>query len=338
MYRRFNFESPAYTDLSDEAFKGWRMLESVSGRTILMPSRVLEAGPPGSKMVADSRAAAELKGGIAGPTTGAEANAVFPAFRLPEDWDVVVQESGGILLAEAAMRAFREGTEERIVRAAARVRPMAAGIRITTPHEDILAAKVIVAAGPWMAGLFPGLARHLKITRQAVGWFAPASPESVRYGEFPVFIVESPRGVVYGFPDFEGRGVKAAQHDHGPAVSADVWGPPATDDELEVVGTTLAELLPGAAGPIVDRDICLYTNTLAADLRPDGGNEFIIDRLPDDPRIIVASPCSGHGAKFASALGAMLADMTLDPKAMAPEAFRLDRYSQSVVGPPGGFA
>jgi sarcosine oxidase len=336
VYRRFNFESKAYTDLSDEAFKGWRMLESASGRTVLMPSRVLEAGPPGSKMVADSRAAAALKGGIAGPTSGAEANAAFPAFRLPEDWDVVVQESGGILLAEAAIRAFREGAEDRIVRAAARVRPTAAGIRITTSHEEILAEKVIVAAGPWIAGLVPGLARHLKITRQPVGWFEPARPELVRYGEFPVFIVEGARGVVYGFPDFEGRGVKAAQHDHGPVVGADAWDPPATDDELEVVGTTLAELLPGAAGPIVDRDICLYTNTLAADLRPDGGNEFIIDRLPDDPRIIVASPCSGHGAKFASAVGAMLADMALDPKAMAPEAFRLDRYSRFVAGLPGG--
>jgi sarcosine oxidase len=336
VYRRFNFESKAYTDLSDEAFKGWQMLESASGRTILMPSRVLEAGPPGSKMVADSRAAAALKGGIAGPTTGAEANAAFAAFRLPEDWDVVVQESGGILLAEAAIRAFREGAEHRIVMAEARIRPTAAGIRITTPHEEILAEKVIVAAGPWIAGLVPGLARHLKITRQTVGWFGPARPESVRYGEFPVFIVEGARGVVYGFPDFEGRGVKAAQHDHGPVVSADAWGPPPTDGELEVVGTTLAELLPGAAGPVVDRDICLYTNTLKADLRRDDGNEFIIDRLPDDPRIIVASPCSGHGAKFASALGAMLADMALDPKVTAPEAFRLDRYSQFVAGLPGG--
>lgn len=77
MYRRFNFESKAYTDLSDAAFKGWRMLESATGRTLLMPSRVLEAGPPGSKMVADSSAAAGLKGGIVGPTTGAEANATL---------------------------------------------------------------------------------------------------------------------------------------------------------------------------------------------------------------------------------------------------------------------
>ena len=327
IYRRFNFESEAYTELSDRAFEGWQTLESASGRTILKPSRVLEAGPPGSKMVAASRAAAARKAPVSGPANGAEANAAFPAFNLPQNWDVVVQESGGILMAEVALRAFREGAEDRIVRAAARMQPTPGGIRVTTSDEEVMAEQVIVAAGPWMAGLIPGLGRCLTVTRQAVGWFTPAKPETVRYGEFPVFIVEGSRGMIYGFPDFEGRGIKAAQHDHGPIAGADEWDPPASDDELEPVKATLAELMPGAAGPIADRDICLYTNTLKADLRKDDGNEFIIDRLPQDPRIIVASPCSGHGAKFASAIGSMLADLALDPLVSAPGAFRLDRFS-----------
>lgn len=336
VYRRFNFESDAYTELSDHAFQGWLALESYSGRSILKPSAVLEAGPPGSKFVAASRAAAARKGAVTGPATGAEANAAFPAFNLPEDWDVVVQQSGGILMAEAAIRAFREGVEGRIVRAAARMQPTPGGIRITTPDEEVMAEQVIVAAGPWIAGLIPGLGRYLAVTRQAVGWFTPAKPETVRYGEFPVFIIEGERGMVYGFPDFEGRGVKAAQHDHGPIVGPDQWTPPAGDDELETVRATLAEWVPGAAGPIADRDICLYTNTRKADLRTDDGDEFIIDRLPQDRRIIVASPCSGHGAKFASAIGAMLADMAVDPRITPPEAFRLDRFSGFADPPQSG--
>jgi sarcosine oxidase len=335
VYRRFNFESEAYTDLSDQAFRGWRTLESITGRIILKPSAVLEAGPPGSKTVAASRAAAARKGPITGPTSGAEANSAFPAFRLPEDWDVVVQESGGILMAEAAMLAFREGAEERIVRAAARMQPTPAGIRITTADQEVMARQVIVAAGPWISGFVPDLARHLKVTRQAVGWFRPAKPETVRYGEFPIFLVERGSSLVYGFPDFEGRGVKAAQHDQGPEVGPDEWGPPATDEELKTVSATLTELLPGAAGPILERDICLYTNTLKADMRADDGNEFIIDRLPEDPRIIVASPCSGHGAKFASAIGAMVADLALDPQRTPPDAFRLDRFSGLASEGPG---
>lgn len=328
VYRRFNFESDAYTDLSDKAFASWRALESTSGRTILKPSRVLEAGPPGSKMVADSRATAARSGTVSGPTNGAEANAEFPAFRLPEDWHVVVQESGGILMAEAAMLAFREGAEGRIVRAKSQMERTQSGIRIATPNEEVMTEKVIVAAGPWIAPFVPGLEWHLKVTRQVVGWFTPVKPETVRYGEFPVFLVEGRRGLVYGFPDFEGRGVKAARHDHGPVAGADEWHPPATDQELEAVGATLAEFVPGAAGPISDRDVCLYTNTLKADLRTDNGNEFIIDRLPEDPRIIVASPCSGHGAKFASAIGSMLADLALDATVQPLPAFRLNRFSR----------
>jgi sarcosine oxidase len=292
-----------------------------------MPSPVLEAGPPGSKLVAASRAAAARKGAIAGPATGAEANAAYPAFHLPENWDVVVQESGGILMAEAALRAFREGAKDRIVQAAAEMRPTPGGIHIRTPDQEVMAEQVIVAAGPWIAGLVPALGRYLTVTRQAVGWFKPAKPEWVGYGAFPVFIIEGERGLTYGFPDFERRGVKAAQHDHGPIVGADQWSPPASDDELETVRATLAKFVTGAAGPIADRDICLYTNTVKADVRTDDGDEFIIDRLPGDRRIIVASPCSGHGAKFASAIGAMLADMALDPEVAAPAAFRLDRFS-----------
>jgi sarcosine oxidase len=164
------------------------------------------------------------------------------------------------------------------------------------------------------------------VTRQAVGWFAPAKPDSARFGALPVFIIKAERGQIYGFPDFEGRGVKAAQHDHGPVVGAGAWGPPPSDAELEVVAASLRDLIPGAAGAIVERDVCLYTNTAKADVVGDNGQEFIIDRLPQDPRIIVASPCSGHGAKFASAIGAMLADMALDRK-KALEPFRLDRFS-----------
>jgi monomeric sarcosine oxidase len=328
VFRRFNFESEAYTALSDRAFEGWLALERLSGRTLLMPSAVLEAGPPGCALVAKSRAAAvAAKSRIAGPRNAAEANAAFPAFDLPDDWDVVVQDTGGILLAEEAMRAFRDGAGGRIVQEAARIRATPEGILISTAGQEVMAKQVIVAAGPWIADLIPGLKPHLAVTRQAVGWFQPARPHAARHGEFPIFILETARGMIYGFPDFEGRGVKAARHDHGAIVGPDEWDPPATDAELEAVSSTLAKLIPGAAGPIIDRDICLYTNTAKADFGADDGNEFIIDRLPQDPRIIVASPCSGHGAKFATAIGPMLADMACEACLRPHKAFRIDRFS-----------
>src|SRR5260370_7623275 len=83
VYRRFNFESEAYTDLSDQAFSGWRTLESITGRIILKPSAVLEAGPPGSKMAAASRAAAAPKGPITRPPSAPTPNPPSPPFPLP---------------------------------------------------------------------------------------------------------------------------------------------------------------------------------------------------------------------------------------------------------------
>ncbi|HLZ84902.1 MAG TPA: N-methyl-L-tryptophan oxidase [Caulobacteraceae bacterium] len=331
IWRRFNFESPAYTALSDEAFAGWRALEAASGRTLLRPCPLLEAGPPGSAIVRQSRevarAAAQAAGVVGGPTTGAEVNAAWPAFRLPQDWDAVVQESAGILLAQTALQALRDGVADRIVPLAARIEATPAGVRVVTADEDILAGQAIVAAGPWLGAVVPALAPLLRVTRQTVGWFRPSRPAAVALGDFPIFLLEGPRAVIYGFPDFEGRGVKVGQHDHGPTVSPDDWTSAPTDAELEPVRASLAAFIPAAAGPIVEREMCLYTNTLAADVRPDGGEEFIIDRLPSDPRIIVASPCSGHGAKFAPAIGEILASLALDPAFEADRAFRLDRFS-----------
>ena len=327
IYRRFNFESAAYTALSDQAFAGWRALEAASGRTLLKPCPLLEAGPPGSAIVRASRAAAASAGATGGPATGAEANAAYPGLRLPDDWDAARQESAGILLAEAALRALREAAADRIAPRAARWTATPRGVLVSTAEDEVLAERVIVAAGPWIGTLVPALAPLITITRQTVGWFKPSPPESFAPGDFPIFLLEAPQGVIYGFPDFEGRGVKAGRHDHGPVVAPDDWHTPPGDHELAAVRATLETFIPAAAGPILEREVCLYTNTLAADARPDAGEEFIIDRLPSDPRIIVASACSGHGAKFAPAIGEILASLALDPSFQADPAFRLDRYS-----------
>jgi sarcosine oxidase len=330
VFRRFNFENPNYTALSDDALTGWERLARESGREILIPCPVLEAGPKGSAMVKASRQAALDNGFDAALLTGSQVNARFPAFRLPDDWDAVVQDGGAILLAQVALEALRApaGAAGRIVpEAVVALEQQADHVIIRTANETFRANTAILAAGPWMMRFLPDLAPLLEVTRQTVGWFKPARPETVRPGTFPLFILaRSEDDIIYGFPDFEGRGVKAAPHNHGPVADADAWGPPATDDELRGVSDALAALIPGAAGPIVDRDVCLYTNTRPADRRPDAGEEFIIDRWPGS-RLIVASACSGHGAKFAPAIGERLARLALDPAYLAEPFFRLSRFS-----------
>ncbi|MDB5471472.1 MAG: hypothetical protein JWR84_3032 [Caulobacter sp.] len=330
IFRRFNFENPHYTALSDEALRGWTQLAQDGGRGLLIPCPVLEAGPKGCDIVRNSRQAAFHNGLEVPLLTGAEVNARFPAFRLPDDWDAVVQDGGAILLAQAALEALRAKAG-----AAGRITPSAVvalerhadHVLLRTADETVRANKVILAAGPWMSRFLPALAPILEVTRQTVGWFAPARPETVALGAFPIFILErSADDTVYGFPDFEGRGVKAAPHNHGPVVDADAWEPPASDAELRQVGDTLADLVPGAAGPVVERDVCLYTNTRPADRRPDAGEEFIVDRWPGS-RLVVASACSGHGAKFAPAVGERLARLAVEAGYEAEPFFQLSRYA-----------
>ena len=96
-----------------------------------------------------------------------------------------MQDSGGILLAEAAMRAFRAGAGDRVIAETARLTPTPAGLRIATATQEIIAAQAIVAAGPWIGDFVPALEPHLRVTRQTVGWFESAKPDLVAYGQFP---------------------------------------------------------------------------------------------------------------------------------------------------------
>ena len=291
---------------------------------------MLEAGPRGSDIVAASRAAAIAKTGTDPARSAADVNREFPAFALPADWDVVVQDGGAILKSDVAMRIMRSRAGARVIPEAAQIDQRTDGVLLRTRTLELLAQRVILAPGPWLGHVLPEIASVLEVTRQAVGWFRPARPETVLPGRFPIFILERGRDdIVYGFPDFEHRGVKATPHNRGPRVSADDWEPPATDAELLTVSNALSEVIPGAAGAIVERDICLYTNTLPADRRPDAGGEFIIDRWRDT-RLIVASPCSGHGAKFAPAIGQKLARLATDPAYEVETFFQLSRYSAFV--------
>src|SRR5262249_54182462 len=115
---------------------------------------------------------------------------------------------------------------------------------------------------------------------------------------------------------------------HGRALAhADDAVQDARDEDLTAVRAALEAWVPAAAGRPLRREVCLYTNTGIGDVDGSQAEEFILDRLPDDPRVIIASPCSGHGFKFAPAIGEMLAEMASSDAAVAPAAFRLTRFS-----------
>jgi len=176
------------------------------------------------------------------------------------------------------------------------------GIRIVLEGRTIEAAAVIVAAGPWIGELVPELERQLTLTRQVICWYQPKRPELFALGALPVFMIEGEDDLIYGFPDFAGTGFKCASHhgsgriDHADRARQDAG--PADEKRTR---RFLDRYMPAGAGALKAMKTCLYTMT------PD--EDFIIDALPVDERIVVASACSGHGYKFASVIGEILADL-----------------------------
>ena len=134
-----------------------------------------------------------------------------------------------------------------------------------------------------------------------MAWFAPTEPALFAAGRFPVFLIESRHGIHYGFPPF-GPGLKVARHYHrDEAVDPDDPDRAISSDDEALIRAALVDYLPAANGKLLDAKTCRYTMT------PDG--DFLIDRLPGAPQVIVASPCSGHGFKFAPVIGEILADL-----------------------------
>ena len=244
----------------------------------------------------------------------------FPAFRLPPRVVGVFQPNGGFLAAEPAIRAHLRlaeaaGAVLRIGERVHEIAPDGERVRLLADFGEIEARHVIVAAGSWLPLLFPDLPARLRVTRQALAWFAPGEPVLFGPRRFPVFLIESREGLIereggsfageagvfYGFPPHRGGGIKFARHHHqdetiDPQAPARPFG---RLDEALLRGA-LARFLPAANGPLLDAKICRYTMT------EDG--DFLIDRLPGHPQIIIASACSGHGFKFAPVIGEALAD------------------------------
>jgi sarcosine oxidase len=319
------FEHPSYVPLVRRALEKWRELERISGQTILTVTGVLEAGYPGSSIVNGSLEASRQHDLAHEVLSAAEITRRFPGFKVPSNWTGLFQPEGGFLRPELAIGQFVQQAERHgaAIRTRTRVlgiEPCSAGIRVRTDAETIEAGSVIIAAGAWIGDFAPALRPHLKLTRQVLGWFEPLQPAYFSPDRCPVFILESEDDACYGFPDFAGTGVKTASHRKGAYLSSaeDLAQDGGAGDEAQI-RRMLALAMPDANGPLRNMRTCIYTRT------PD--EDFVIDRSPVDPRIVLASPCSGHGFKFASVIGEVLADLALGKTPVNDiSRFKLDRF------------
>jgi sarcosine oxidase len=325
IFRLAHFENPAYVPLLHRAAALWRELETLCGHRLLVTTGIAELGPQDGDLVRGTLAAS-VRHRL--PHEVLEASTLmrrYPQFNIPQNYVAVVQPDGGYIEAAAALDATIRAavdagavirTEEKVVA----VEPHRDGVRITTERAVIDADGAVVSAGPWTASVLPDLQLPLRVTRQVVGWFEPADAGAFAEG-FPVFLLESRHGIHYGFPPYGRMGIKIAKHYHlDEVVEPDRYDRTVSPADEAAIRAPLAEFLPAANGRLRDAETCLYTMT------PD--ETFIIDRVPDAPHVVIASPCSGHGFKFAPVVGEIIADLaTSGTTHHDVAAFRLNRFS-----------
>ena len=307
--REAYFEHPAYVPLVQRAEALWKELEREVGEQLFVRTGGLMVGPERGALVRGARVSAERHGLPYELLTSSELRNRFPALAPEPQAVALLEPRAGVLFPEACVRALlrsaaRDGAELRTTEPMLTWRVEGGAVRVATAVGEHVADRLVLALGPWLPEFLNGAQIQLGIERQMQHWFAPRDrAEDFSPDSLPIALWETSERMFYTIPDF-GDGVKIAVHHDGESTDPQRVRRTISDQEDASARTLLERFLPDAAGELRDRAVCLYTNTT------DG--HFVIDRHPVHPEAIVASPCSGHGFKFATVVGEIVAKLTAD--------------------------
>jgi sarcosine oxidase len=182
------------------------------------------------------------------------------------------------------------------------------GVRVETRSGEYSGSRLVLCAGAWTARVARVPELELTIERQSVFWFDPGASLDYESDRFPIYAYEfKPGTICYGFPRLP-RGVKASvMHDGENVADPDRVERLVRAPEAEALRRALRPILPALSeSAVCETAVCLFTNT--------SDQDFVIDFHPRHSNVLVSSPCSGHGFKFASAIGEAQAELVVDGK------------------------
>ena len=303
-------EHPAYVPLLRRAYELWRELEDRARERLLFITGGVDVGAPDGPMVAGSLLSCREHNLSHEVWSADELNRRFPGFRLPRDLAAVYQADGGFVMSERAILAHAAAAHElgAEVREGERVQswaPEGSGVRVRTASGEYRADRLVITAGAWVGDAVPALSRLAVPERQVLIWTQPLRPELFAPGAFPVFNMEAAEGRYYGFPIYGVPGFKMGKYHHRcEQTHPDTMNRETDAEDERVLRDGIARYFPDANGPTLALKTCLFTNT--------PNEHFILDRHPELEQVSIASPCSGHGYKFAPVVGEIMADFALE--------------------------
>jgi sarcosine oxidase len=323
------YEDPRYVPLLRRAFDLWKDLEARSGRRLLLMTGGLMIGKPHGELVTGVLRSAEAHGIPHKVLSSSEVAGRFGAFTLNEEFCAVHEESAGVLFAEESVESFVRlaidaGCQFEFGEEVKGWTGSSDGVRVETSMGTLTAGAVALCAGAWNGRLLRGVL-PLSCERQVPMWFSSGGQDIFRSSEMPVFIMEEEKDTFYyGIPDV-GHGVKVARTHGGEIGEPDNVRREVVQRDIAPVREFIARRLKRLDNAPIASTTCIYSNT------PD--LNFAVGQHPDDDRVIVVSACSGHGFKFASVLGEVVADMITGKNPMFDISFlRVGRFMKGAGG------
>ena len=326
--RQAYWEGAEYIPLVGRAFELWRKLERNAGGDLLHVTGGAVIGARDGDLVRRTLAAAQRYSIPIEVMDAADAGRRFPAFALAAGEAAAYEPGAGYLIPDDCVRAHlemaaRAGADLRFNEKVLKWSAAKGCVEVETSRGKYRAEHLVITAGPWaneaLAGIFP-----MRVTRQVMVWIEPRGGVSPFLpGRFPIYVAEDVRGgaPVYGFPAIDGPagGVKAAIHGSDVICTPETVDRTVGEEDLRRTIDAVRLRIPALDGRVLRAKTCLYTMT------PD--EHFVIGANPQFASCTIACGFSGHGFKFASVVGEVLADLAVDGKTRHPiELFSPGRF------------
>jgi monomeric sarcosine oxidase len=320
LIRKAYFEKPDYVPLLCRAFELWAQLQGECGEALFERNGLVTFGRPGMSRVYDGALSSGRSYSIPMERFSRdEAARRWPMYLAPEGFAAAYEPGAGFLHAEKcvlahAAEARRSGAVLRENEAVVEYSFLSGRFNVRTSRRRYSAARLIVAGGGWSSRLLADLGLPLELRKMFVGWFPAPQEHSAKRG-VPGFVFDLDEEFYYGFPSIDEKSIKVAGHRRFEPLARpeekDLFPP--TAERIEASRRFVRERLPLASDQLLRFSTCIYTMT--------SDEDFVIDRHPEISGLIFAAGFSGHGFKFASVVGEILADLAIEGKTDHPIDF-----------------